>query len=191
MAVVCVAVFTPSQAAAHLVTTGMGTVYDGIGHLLLTPEDILPAVAVALYAGLRGKDISRLTMFLFPLAWFLGGVVGMMATGTSIPPIQVVSLAVVGGLVAADAKLPKPAILVLLSIVGGIHGFFNGVAMADGPGMSGMFGIAAMLFVIIAIAAAVVSTLRLTWTRIAVRVAGSWIAAVGMLMLGWMAKGVS
>ncbi len=54
-----------------------------------------------------------------------------------------------------------------------------------------MLGIAAMLFVMVAIAAAVVSTLRLTWTRIAVRVAGSWIAAVGMLMLGWMAKGVS
>lgn len=28
-----------SLALAHLVTTGMGPVYDGIGHLLLTPED--------------------------------------------------------------------------------------------------------------------------------------------------------
>ena len=46
--------FYPSNAAAHLVTTGMGPVYDGIGHLLLTPEDLVPAVAMALYAGLRG-----------------------------------------------------------------------------------------------------------------------------------------
>jgi hypothetical protein len=45
----------PSNAAAHLVTTGMGPVYDGIGHLLLTPEDLVPALAMALYAGLRGR----------------------------------------------------------------------------------------------------------------------------------------
>jgi hypothetical protein len=51
-------------AHAHVVTTGMGPVYDGIGHLLLTPEDLIPAMAVALYAGLRGKDPGRQTLFL-------------------------------------------------------------------------------------------------------------------------------
>jgi hydrogenase/urease accessory protein HupE len=46
---------SPSRAAAHLVTTGMGPVYDGIAHLLLTPEDLVPVLAIALYAGLRGR----------------------------------------------------------------------------------------------------------------------------------------
>ena len=60
---------SPSRAAAHLVTTGMGPVYDGIGHLLLTPEDLVPVLALALYAGLRGAVAGRRAMFLLPVAW--------------------------------------------------------------------------------------------------------------------------
>jgi hypothetical protein len=40
------------------------------------------------------------------------------------------------------------------------------------------------------VSAGVVS-LRAAWTRIAVRVAGSWVAAVGMLMFGWLVRGTS
>jgi hypothetical protein len=60
----CAELLNPLDAGAHLVTTGMGPVYDGIGHLLLTPEDLIPAMAVALSAGLRGKDPGRQTLFL-------------------------------------------------------------------------------------------------------------------------------
>ena len=35
-----------SPAEAHLVTTGLGPVYDGIAHVLLTPEDLVPVVAL-------------------------------------------------------------------------------------------------------------------------------------------------
>lgn len=191
MAIVCLDIIVPSQAVAHLVTTGMGTVYDGIGHLLMTPEDIFPAVTVAMYAGLRGKDISRLTLFFFPLSWFLGGIVGLIVSGISPPLVQVLSLCVLGGLVAADINLPKPTILVVLCTIGGIHGFFNGTNMTGGAGVSGMLGITATLFVLVAIAAAIVSTLRLAWTRVVVRVIGSWVAAIGVLQFGWMLKGVS
>ena len=61
-----------SFANAHLVTTGMGPVYDGIGHFLLTPEDFVPVLALALYAGLRGAVSGRKAMFLLPLAWLIG-----------------------------------------------------------------------------------------------------------------------
>ena len=63
--------------------------------------------------------------------------------------------------------------------------------MEGGPGISGLFGISSMLFVLAAIAAALVISLSAAWTRVVVRVAGSWIVAVGLLMLGWMAKGAS
>jgi urease accessory protein len=43
----------------------------------------------------------------------------------------------------------------------------------------------ATLFVTVALAAALVVAIWAPWARIAVRVAGSWIAAVGLLMLGW------
>ena len=62
--------FMPSYASAHLVTTGLGPVYDGIGHLVMTPEDLIPAPAIALFAGLRGATPGRRAFFVLPLAWF-------------------------------------------------------------------------------------------------------------------------
>jgi len=44
------------------------------------------------------------------------------------------------------------------------------------------------IFALIALAAAFVLRLRAQWARIGVRVAGSWIAASGLLMLGWAVR---
>ena len=187
----CAALLNPLDAGAHLVTTGMGPVYDGIGHLLLTPEDLIPAVAVALYAGLRGKDPGRQTLFLFPLAWLIGGFAGLMVTSIPVFPVQILSFLLLGGLIASDLRLPDNIITVIVIAVGTTHGFYNGIAMESGPGISGLFGISSILFVLVAIAAALVISLRAAWTRVVVRVTGSWIVAVGLLMLGWMAKGAS
>ncbi len=52
-------------------------------------------------------------------------------------------------------------------------------------GTLGLAGIVTALFVMVALAAAMVVALRAGWARIAVRVMGSWIAAVGLLLLGW------
>ena len=40
-----------------------------------------------------------------------------------------------------------------------------------------------------ALVSALVSVLRAAWLRIAVRVAGSWVAAIGLLMIGWAVRG--
>jgi hypothetical protein len=45
------------------------------------------------------------------------------------------------------------------------------------------------VFVLIVLAAAFVVQLQAHWARLAVRVAGSWIAASGLLMLGWSFRG--
>ena len=43
-----------SPADAHLITTGLGPVYDGISHFLMSPEDLVPAFVLALLAGQCG-----------------------------------------------------------------------------------------------------------------------------------------
>jgi urease accessory protein len=48
-----------------------------------------------------------------------------------------------------------------------------------------LVGMISALFVVVALVAALVVSLTRPWTRIAVRVAGSWIAATGLLLLGW------
>jgi threonine/homoserine efflux transporter RhtA len=62
----------------------------------------------------------------------------------------------------------------------------NGAAMAaTRSGLLELVGVATSLFVVIALAAAFVVTLSKPWTRVAVRVAGSWVVATGLLLLGW------
>lgn len=178
--------FWPSSASAHLVTTGLGPVYDGIGHLIMTPEDLIPTLAIALYAGLRGAASGRRALFVLPLAWFMGGLFGVNIYGLPALPVPAVSFLILGVLVAADLNLSQKPFTALVVGMGIIHGIFNGVALKDGPGILGLVGIMATLFVIVALVSALIVSLKQPWTRIVVRVAGSWIAAIGMLMFGWL-----
>jgi hydrogenase/urease accessory protein HupE len=184
-AAVSAVLLKPSIAAAHLVTTGMGPVYDGIGHLLLTPEDLVPALAVALYAGLRGRVPGRRVLFLFPLAWLLGGFSGLSASSMSAFPLPAISFLLLGILIAADLRVPDNVFTVIAIAVGIMHGFFNGIALKAGPAILGLLGIMTALFVLVAIVSAFVLSLKPPWTRVVVRVAGSWVAAMGLLMIGW------
>ena len=175
----------PGLAQAHLVTTGMGPVYDGIGHLLLSPEDLVPALGLSLYAGLRGATAGRRTMFLLPLAWFAAGLAGLMVHSVPALPAPALSFLVIGVLVAADLRLPAGAVAALAVLIGLVHGFFNGASLNQGAGTPGLLGIVVMLFVLVALASALVVSLKKPWMRNAVRVLGSWIAASGLLLLGW------
>jgi len=179
------ALLRPSDAAAHLVTTGMGPVYDGIGHLLLTPEDLVPVLALALFAGLRGAAQGRRAMLLLPLAWLAGGLLGLRVSAAPAFPVPAFSFLILGGLVAADLRLPANGVAVLSAVLGVVHGVLNGAALRQGAGGLGLLGIMAALFVLMALASAFVVSLERPWARIAVRVAGSWIAASGLLLLGW------
>jgi len=65
----------------------------------------------------------------------------------------------------------------------------NGTGMGQvGSAAVALLGLVFAVFVVIALAAALAVQLRAQWARIAVRVAGSWIAASGLLMLGWAVR---
>jgi hydrogenase/urease accessory protein HupE len=177
----------PAISHAHLVNTGLGPFYDGVSHFALTPEDLLPALALALLAGQKGSRTGRLALFALPGAWLAGGLVGLaFPTISTATALTTVSFLVLGGLVAADARL-RPAWVTGLAVVTGfLHGYLNGAAMSQAKlGTLGLVGIVTTLFAVVALAAALVVGLRAPWTRIAVRVAGSWIVAIGLLLLGW------
>jgi hydrogenase/urease accessory protein HupE len=181
--------FWPSYAFGHLVTTGLGPVYDGIGHLVMTPEDLIPTLAIALFAGLRGAASGRRALFVLPLAWFVGGLLGVTIEGLPTLSVPAISFLILGVLVAADLNLSPKLFTAVVVVVGFVHGVLNGVALKEGAGILGLIGIMATLFVIVAIVSAFIVSLKQSWARIAVRVAGSWVAAVGMLMFGWMMRG--
>jgi hydrogenase/urease accessory protein HupE len=184
-------VLAPRPAHAHLVTTGLGPLYDGISHLFLSFEDLLPVIALSLLAGLNGPKAGRLALFVVPAAWLLGGVVAFSAAAPDLPgTVTAASFLVLGGLTAADRRLPPAAITALAAALGLLHGWLNGAGIAAaGRQALGLVGIASAVFVVVALLAAFVVGLRPAWTRIAVRVAGSWIAAIGLLLLGWGLRG--
>jgi hydrogenase/urease accessory protein HupE len=181
------ALLVPATAHAHLVTTGLGPFYDGVSHFALTPEDLLPALALALLAGQRGSRAGRLALLALPGAWLAGGLVGLVLPGAApAAALTTASYLATGGLVAAEAPLAPAWISGLAAALGLLHGYANGTAMAGPPsGLLGLAGVVAALFVLVALAAGVVVALRAPWARVAVRVVGSWIAAVGLLVLGW------
>jgi urease accessory protein len=173
-------------AHAHLVETGLGPVYDGIAHFALTPEDLIPALALAVLAGLRGGDHARRVIFVLPLAWLLAGLVGASLRVPIPGSLAWLPLLGLGALVAADLRIPVAVMTAIAVAVGGFLGLANGVAMAQaGAGMRGVLGIVGAVFVVTTFAAAAAVAWQSGWLRIVWRVAGSWVAASGLLLLGW------
>lgn len=188
--VVFVFAFAALPAEAHLNSTGMGPIYDGLMHFLMSPEDLAPVLALALFAGLRGASYGRRALFVLPSAWLMGGLIGLAAASATVhPAISALWFLLLGGLLAADAKLSLRVTTALAAVLGLYHGYLN----ATGLGLSAtsaavLLGLIFAVFVLVALAAALVVQLRASWARIAVRVAGSWIAASGLLMLGWAVR---
>ena len=184
---VALGVVLPSSAEAHLVTTGLGPLYDGISHVLLSADDLLPILAMSMLAGLNGPAAGRRTLFGLTGAWLLGGLAGYIFGQALLPgTMTCVSFLVLGGLTAVDRRLSPAVVLGIAVAVGLLHGWLNGTGIAEAQREPlGLAGIGSAIFVVVALASAFVMSLRTGWMRIAVRVAGSWVAAIGLLMLGW------
>jgi hydrogenase/urease accessory protein HupE len=176
-----------APAEAHLNSTGMGPIYDGLMHFLTSPEDLVPVLALALLAGLRGAAYGRRALFTIPTAWLLGGLIGLTAAAANPHPIVAAAwFLLLGGMLAADAKLSLRVTTAMAALLGLYHGYLNGTGMGQVSSAAvALLGLVFAVFVLVALTAAIVVQLRAHWARLAVRVAGSWIAASGLLMLGW------
>jgi urease accessory protein len=173
---------------AHLMNTGLGPYYDGLLHLFVTPEDLLPVVALALLAGLRGPGFGRFVLFALPLAWLAGTACGRGIGALPLFPAAAAILTIVAGAaVAADRPFGIPIVGGLAIAVGLLHGAWNGSELTGvrSGAIGNALGVATAIFVVVALLSALVSSLRVAWTHIVVRVAGSWIAAAGIFMVGW------
>jgi urease accessory protein len=178
--------FGVKEAQAHLVTTGLGPIYDGAAHFALTPEDLLPVAGLAIFAALRGPAHSRWMLFTLPAFWLIAGTVGWLMGG----PINELATAscflLVGGLVATDSPLPVWAGVAIVALVAASLGYSDGSALPkDRSGILILLGIGLCVFTVFALIAALVLPLRSRLARVAMRISGSWIAATGLLLLGW------
>jgi hypothetical protein len=76
-------------------------------------------------------------------------------------------------------------------VVGLLNGGVDGIELAKVHfSAQAAAGAAIAPFLLVALLAGNVASVRAQWVRIAVRVAGSWIAASGLFMLGWALRRV-
>lgn len=183
---------TPASAQAHLVVSGMGPLYDGVTHFGLSPEDWLPVIALGLYAGLRGPATARAVLAAVTLGW-LGG--GALALAGAAPPMLALSVLTaglylaIGGLLAANAGWPRAAGAAAALALGLVRGLADLAGVQGGltPAL-GLIGMATSVFVVLALAASLTLPLKRLWMIVAARVGGSWLAALGLLLAGWLIR---
>ena len=182
-----------SPAFAHTVNPKLGGFYAGFLHPITALEHVLPFFVLGILAGQLGEERGRYMVLIFPGAIAVGAVSALWIPGVhGIGLINILSAAVLGALVASAWRMPMLLFYAAGIIFGLTHGYANGAAIGD--------KIAPYFFIPgVAVAAAVVVAygmlgtdyvlrLKAGWPRIAVRVAGSWVAAIGILVLSLSAK---
>jgi urease accessory protein len=184
--VVATSLLFPFRAEAHLPSVGLGPFYDGLFHFLMSPDDAIPVFALALLAGQHGGAYARRVLFVLPAAWIGGGLLGLVIGSSRSTALTCISFLLLGGLVAANAQVSIKMTTAFTILIGAFHGYLNGSGMGhSSDGALALLGIVFAVYASLAIVSSLVVPLRRQWVLIAVRVVGSWIAASGLLMLGW------
>ncbi len=173
-------------AHAHAPSADVGDVYAGLLHALTSIEHVLAFAALGLLGGRHGRPAQPMIL-LFAMALAVGAMLGL--SGPALRAVDLTNLAssvLLGALVAFAAALPPAALYVLTALFGASHGYANGDALAA-PISPWLYvpGVAIAGLLVVAYGFALqdfVERRRTGWLHIAVRVAGSWIAAVGLLV---------
>ena len=179
-------------AQAHAPSATVGDFYAGLLHPLTALEHILAFIALGLLGGRQGQRAQPVVL-IFSAALLSGALLALILP--ALPLVDLINLAsavLLGLLVAAALSMPLPLLYTIASILGLTHGFANGDAIVPplkpwlylpGVALSGLLVVAYGF-----VATDFAQRRNAGWMSIALRVIGSWIAAIGILVLGLSAK---
>jgi urease accessory protein len=173
----------PTVAGAHPIK-GVGDFYAGMLHPLTALEFLLPWIALALFAGQQGRRAALLTLCIFPVALMSGAVLALILPPLAwVPEINLAVIPLLGLAVALARSFPSTVTVLLVTVVGLLHGLANGSEItATMSPWRFIPGLPAVAILVLSYGIGLVRSLEQPWTRIAVRVAGSWIAAAGVMI---------
>jgi urease accessory protein len=180
-------VLSPVVAGAHLVDARFGDFYAGLIHPVTALEHVFVFVAMGLLAGQQGPRGARWVLAGFAAA-LIGGVAAGLHTGAGwVVSVNGISFVAIGGLVALDRRLPLVAVAALAGVCGLTHGLANGAAARpDMVAFNFVSGVVSAGVIVVSLGAGLVLGLQRPWTKTAVRVVGSWIAAIGLMTMALM-----
>jgi urease accessory protein len=175
----------PAAAFAHTGEGIAGGFVGGFLHPLLGPDHVAAMVAVGLWGAFLGAPAIYLLPVIFPLIMACGGILGIL--GVPLPGVEIgiaLSAAVLGLMVALAARPPLWLAALIVGTFAVFHGYAHGAEFPDGADAVAFFAgfvIATGLLHLCGIAFGLLAY----WPngRIAVRLAGSAIAAAGVVFL--------
>jgi len=183
------AVMLPGSAEAHLATTRFGDFYGGALHLATAPEHILALLVLGLFTGRQDPQAGRWVIAAAPLGLLAGAVAAvLLPLGLPTSAAGMALLTALGLLAALAWRTPVLPLAGLGLLVGSLHGYQNGLAATDASVVA-LFvaGVAAagLVCLVLIAAGAVAARQQFAWGAIVLRAGGSWIAAIGIMMLGF------
>ena len=174
---------TATPAHAHDVI-GVGGFYGGLLHPLLVPAHIMALVALGLLMGQQAPDRHAL-LALLTAALVAGIVVIVLAFAADNPDYAVLAVAALAGIAVAAGRPLPVALTGPIVLVAGVAVALDSVPQEISMPATflALVATAIMAVIVTALAAAIATRLARGWPAIAVRVAGSWIAASAILVL--------
>jgi len=173
---------------AHLVNARFGDFYAGLFHVITAIEHLLPMIALGLFAGQQNPRGARFSIISFFSCLLIGAIIGV-----NLPEIALLnylcifSLIITGGVVIIQWKTTSYWIIIIAGFIGITQGLANGSSLGNGIQLINFIaGVATAGLVIVSIFTGMALSFIESWQKIAIRVLGSWIAAIGIMYLPYI-----
>ena len=185
-----VAALAPAPALAHELITHYGAFLGPALHIFTEIDHLAAFMVVGLLAGQNESPARTYGVVAFLVAFVLGmvaplGFVGLDGFASVEGLLSAASVLVTGSLVAAGMQLPAGLIALVSTALGLTHGIANGFAIAASPRvMDSVLGAGIAALVITVVGVLIAAALGGPRGRLVVRVVGSWVAALSLLLIG-------
>jgi len=181
-----------SLPLAHLVPTGLGPWGDGMARLMLQPLDLLLLVALVLLAVQNGRSWSDRLALVLPLNWLVGGLGGLLVGRELHLALLCAAIVTAMGVLAAlgpALRLGERFLRGGTAALPLLFGLVAGSSLAGhGGALQALLGEAVAIAVVTALLLMALAPPHPRWLALGLRLIGSWIAASGLLMLGWLSR---
>jgi urease accessory protein len=175
-------------AEAHLVKGEAGGFLSGVRHPISGLDHVLAMISVGLWGAQMGAPAIWVLPVAFPIVMALGGLMGLL--GIPLPGTEygiAASMILLGSVVLLAWKPPLWAAALLVSIFAIFHGHAHGTELP--PGQNGLLysmGFVCATGCLHGIGVSVGLVHRWSWGQLFLRLAGAFVAAMGVYFL-WKA----
>ncbi|WP_315834012.1 HupE/UreJ family protein [Bradyrhizobium prioriisuperbiae] len=187
-------VASATTAQAHIIASRLGDFYTGALHPLTDLQDLILWTAIGVLAGSLGAARGRWLVPVFPLGLLTGLVLadGLGFVSTR-PAIDAAMILVLGLLLVAALRIPASLLCAIAFGLAVMRGAANASDLApEANRLLFAAGLACAGYAAITLTMAVTLAFRradagpsTSWRGIAIRAFGGWIAAIGLMMVGF------